>query len=297
MTPFPSIDIQLVQALIASQFPNWKNLPITSVAVGGWDNHTFHLGDDMLVRMPKDKAYACQVEKEQTWLPRLAPSLPLAIPKPLAMGKPDYGYPWNWSIYWWIPGETVAVMPVMDKCDCAIRLAQFLLALESIDPTGGPHAGEHSFYRGGSLEIYEVETRRSIDYLKAKIDTRLATEVWELALRSKWTQPGVWVHGDLSAGNLLVQKGCLAAVLDFGQVAVGDPACDLAVTWTLFSGESRELFRSMLTFDEGTWARGRAWTLWKALVVAAGFTNPNNAESQRCWYILDDILTDYKQRG
>ena len=83
-----------------------------------------------------------------------------------------------------------------------------------------------------------------------------------------WSGSPVWVHGDVSAGNLLVQEGRLSAVIDFGQLTIGDPACDLAIAWTLFSGESREIFRAMLPLDADTWARGRAWTLWKALIIA-----------------------------
>jgi aminoglycoside phosphotransferase (APT) family kinase protein len=132
--------------------------------------------------------------------------------------------------------------------------------------------------------------------LKDRIDTAAATEVWESALLTSWEKPPVWVHGDISAGNLLVQNGKLSAVIDFGQLAIGDPACDLAIYWTLFHGKSREAFKKALPLDKGTWARARGWTLWKALVVAAGLTNPNNSESQQCWRIIDEVLSDHKHK-
>ncbi len=101
------IDASLVHRLVATQFPQWKNLPVRPVTRNGWDNKTFHLGAQMLVRMPSAAQYALQVEKEQLWLPKLAPHLPLPIPMPVAVGEPAEGYPWKWSIYRWLQGETI----------------------------------------------------------------------------------------------------------------------------------------------------------------------------------------------
>lgn len=288
------IDSNLVHRMVSNQFPQWKDLSIQPVARGGWDNRTFHLGEKMLVRMPSAAVYAGQVEKEYHWLPKLAPLLPLQIPEPLAIGEPAYGYPWKWSIYRWIEGEAAGSSPIADLCEFAKSLAQFLLALQRIDPTGGPIPGLHSFYRGGGLTNYDAETRQAIETLKSKIDVNAATDVWETALATNWHGLPVWVHGDVSVGNLLVQKGRLSAVIDFGQLTVGDPACDLAIAWTMFEGKSREVFRAMLTLDAGTWARGRAWTLWKALVIAAGLTGTNTFEGEQSWRIIDEVLTDHK---
>jgi aminoglycoside phosphotransferase (APT) family kinase protein len=243
---------------VATQFPQWKDLSIRAVAVGGWDNMTFHLGEHMLVRMPSAVQYTFQVEKEHQWLPILAPLLPLEIPEPLALGEPAEGYPWKWSIYRWLEGKTAASGSIADLCDFAGSLAELLIALERIDATDGPLPGPHNFYRGGTLMTYDSETRQAIAALKGKIDTKTAIEVWEAGLATTWQNPPVWVHGDISAGNLLVQDGRLSAVIDFGQLGIGDPACDLAITWTLFKGESRDIFRTMLSLDADTWARGRA---------------------------------------
>lgn len=286
------IATSLVRRLIASQFPDWRNLPIEPVAECGWDNRTFHLGKERLVRLPSAADYELQVEKEHMWLPRLAPALRVAIPEPLAIGKPEYGYPWKWSIYRWLEGETVASTPISNLVVFANDLASFFKALHRIDTTGGPSPGLHSFHRGGSLANYDADVQRAIHSLKGKVDSSLATEIWERALSSSWKYPPVWVHGDISAGNLLAQKGRLCGVIDFGQLAIGDPACDFAITWTLFQGESRTAFQNGLSLDRDTWARARGWALWKALVVAAGFTNPSNSESKQCWRILEEVLID-----
>ena len=149
------------------------------------------------------------------------------------MGDPTTDYPWKWSIYQWIDGDTAASGYITDLCDFAISLAQFLQALHALD-VDGPLAGLHSFYRGASLTYYDSETRQAISALKDKIDTHAAIEIWETALATTWHDQPVWVHGDISVGNLLVRDGKLSAVIDFGQLSVGDPSCDLAIAWTLF---------------------------------------------------------------
>lgn len=288
------IDASLVQTLIADQFPQWKDFPIIPVSCSGWDNRTFHLGDNMLIRMPSGAEYESQVDKEQYWLPKLGPLLPVQIPMPIAIGKPAEGYPWKWSIYGWIEGESVASGYITDYCELADDLAEFLIAFQHLNSTGGPPSGLHNFYRGGSLEVYDSEVKKAVVAIKNKIDSKVVMEIWETALATSWREKPVWVHGDISAGNLLVHNGKLCAVIDFGQLAIGDPSCDLAITWTLFSGKSRNIFRKKLGFDDDTWVRGRAWTLWKALVVAAGFTDPVNSESTQAWRIIDEIINDHQ---
>lgn len=289
------IDQSLVRRLIASQFPQWSHLEIRPVAVSGWDNRTFHLGDDMLVRMPSAEKYAGQVEKEFVWLPKLAPFLPLQIPVPLALGEPGEEYPWRWGVYRWLAGETTAAEQVTDRCIIAESLARFILALHRIDPTNGPLPGLQNFWRGGALVTYDVETRRAITALHDKIDANVATAIWEKGLASQWAGSPVWVHGDLSPGNLLVQDGRLSAVIDFGQLAIGDPACDLVIAWTVFGGESYHAFRSTLQLDDETWDRARAWALWKGLIIVAGFTNTNAIEMACAWSTLRVVFADYEK--
>ncbi|ESW81215.1 aminoglycoside phosphotransferase [Mesorhizobium sp. LSJC285A00] len=292
--PKPTIHTDLVRRLIAAQFPQWRHLPVRPVAFGGWDNRTFHLGNDMTVRLPSAAPYALQVEKEHRWLPRLAPLLPLPIPVPLAMGEPGEDYPWQWSVYRWIDGETAKTAEIADRRQFAVDLAKFLIALRRIDPAGGPPAGQHNFFRGGSLSVYDNQTREALQALEGQIDTQAATAVWYAALAATWQGSPVWFHGDVAWGNLLVQNGRLSAVIDFGTSGIGDPSCDLAIAWTFFQGESREAFRAAIDVDEATWARGRGWTLWKALITVAGH-DANQAEAERSRRVIDDVLADHRE--
>jgi aminoglycoside phosphotransferase (APT) family kinase protein len=288
------IDTCLVSRLVTAQFPHWADLPLRPVEFDGWDNRTFRLGEDMAVRLPSAEAYAAQLEKEQRWLPRLAPLLPLPIPVPVAMGAAAEGYPWNWSVYRWLEGESATIERISDMQQCATTLARFLAALQQIDPAAGPPPGWHNFFRGGPLAIYDAETRDAISALHGEIDAEAVTGVWEAALDANWHGTPVWLHGDVRASNLLVRGSRLSAVIDFGCSGVGDPACDLTIAWTLFSGDSREAFRAALPVDDATWARGRGWAMWKALITLAEHVDTNPAEAGKARLAIDEVLSDHE---
>jgi aminoglycoside phosphotransferase (APT) family kinase protein len=288
------ITADLAARLVAAQFPQWAGLPVRRVAADGWDNTTFRLGEDMLVRLPSADAYVPQVAKEYRWLPVLAPRLPLPIPVPLAEGRPGCGFARPWSVYRWLEGETAEVAPPDDLGRFAADLAGFLAALERIDPAAGPPPGEHSFHRGGSLTYYDEQARHALAELRGVIDTESASQVWQAALDARWENDPVWVHGDVAVGNLLVQDGRLKAVIDFGCSAVGDPACDTVIAWTLFTGSSRERFRAGLPLDDATWARGRGWALWKAMIVLSGASD-DPEDALATGQVIEEILADHRR--
>jgi aminoglycoside phosphotransferase (APT) family kinase protein len=262
-----AVDAALVRGLIERQFPQWAGLDIWPVAEDGWDNWTFHLGDRMKVRLPSAEGYAEQASKESIWLPRLAPHLPLEVPSPIGVGAPDETFPWPWSVYQWIEGAPVT--REIDMTLMARHLAQFLKALQAIPADGGPAPGQHSYLRGADpMEAYGAEGRRYVEQLAGRIDVAAAQAVFDRAERARSRCSPVWVHGDVAAGNLLSRDGRLSAVLDFGSSAVGDPSCDLAIAYVLFDEPARRIFRDEIGLDEDTWARARAWTLWKAALLA-----------------------------
>lgn len=250
-----------VRRLIADQFPRWADLEVRPVTESGWDNVTFHLGETMVVRLPTAAEYALAVEKEHRWLPVLAPRLPRPVPVPLAKGRPGAGYPFEWSVYRWLDGEPARADRIADPVRFALELAEFLAALRNVDASDGPQPGKHNWFRGATLLTYDGQVRRALD------DVGPAREIWQTALDARWDGADAWFHGDVAAGNLLLDRGELAAVIDFGTCGVGDPSCDLAIAWTLLTEEGRTAFRERLAVDDASWARGRGWALWKALVV------------------------------
>ncbi|MFV0395371.1 MAG: aminoglycoside phosphotransferase family protein [Coprobacillaceae bacterium] len=257
---------EIVIRLIKEQFPKWGNLTISPVEKSGHDNRTFHLGDSMLIRLPSDKCYEPAVQKESTWLPYLSKHISYQITKPIAIGKPSTEYPYTWSINEWIDGETLSES-YCNNSDFVKELTDCLKQLQSIDTNGGPVAGLHNFYRGGDLCVYDDETRKALNDLNDKIDTDICTYIWERALSSKWNRAPVWVHGDVAEGNILVKDNTLVGLIDFGVLAIGDPACDLVIAWTFFDEKCRKQFIKAMDLDINTWYRAMGWALWKALIT------------------------------
>ncbi|MEH7225720.1 aminoglycoside phosphotransferase family protein [Bacillus sp. JJ1566] len=287
------IDVDLVSKLITSQFPEWSNLEIKPVMKSGNDNRTFHLGKSMSVRLPSNVAYVPQVEKEQKWLPILAKHLSIPISEPLAKGEPSEDYLYPWSVNKWLDGATLTLENIDDLNEFANDLGNFLVELQSIDSSGGPLAGEHNFYRGGDIVIYDDECRDAINNINT-FNKHLLKEIWELALASKWCGEPVWVHGDIAPGNLLIKNSKLCAVIDFGILGVGDPSCDAAMAWTFFDDSSRKTFKNALNFDEGTWNRARGWALWKALITYNSNIQSNKIIADESFNIIKVILNDYE---
>jgi aminoglycoside phosphotransferase (APT) family kinase protein len=297
----------LVARLVAAQFPQWADLPIAPVELDGWDNTTFRLGEEMSVRLPSGDPYTLQVDKEHLWLPILARQLPLPIPQPLARGVPGCGFPRPWSVYRWLEGDSATVERIANLVEFATDLADFLAALFRIDPSGGPPPGMHNFFRGGPLTTYEAETKNAIAALRDEIDAHRANEVWDLAVAAPWHGPPVWVHGDVTPSNLLVDHGRLSAVIDFGGLGVGDPACDVTIAWTFFSGEGREAFQARLPVDRATWARGRGWALWKALITLVPALKGSRDEAEVAglqfgWrrsaqHVIEEVLAEHQAAG
>ncbi|SCL16005.1 Predicted kinase, aminoglycoside phosphotransferase (APT) family [Micromonospora rhizosphaerae] len=259
-------DVDLVRRLTAGQFPRWADLPICPVASYGTDHDIYRLGEHLAVRLPRIEWATKQAAREAEWLPRLAPHLPLALPVPLAMGRPAEGYPFDWSVYEWLPGEN-ANGTIRDLDHAAVDLARFVSALRRIPPTTDafPRLPRQ---RGGPLAEFDEGVRRSVRQLGDRIDGEATLRSWRESLEAPaWDGPEVWVHGDLLPGNLLVVDGRLSAVIDFGGLNVGDPACDLQPAWNVFTGDSRQRFRAELDIDDASWLRGRGWALLQAVIA------------------------------
>jgi aminoglycoside phosphotransferase (APT) family kinase protein len=244
---------------------------------------------------PRIGSAAGQVEKEHRWLPRLAPHLPLAIPVPLAKGVPAEGYPWPWSVYRWLEGENASIDRIADLRQAATDLAHFVAALQRIDPAGGPPPANNSS-RGVPLAMRDDRTRDAIASLHDTLDTDAVTAAWEAALQAPaWPGPAVRLDGDLNAGNLLAQHGRLSAVIDFGCLVVGDPACDLMAAWMLLTAETRDVFRAALQVDDATWARGRGWALSVTLIILAYYRNTNPVLCGIARYAIGEVLADHRR--
>jgi aminoglycoside phosphotransferase (APT) family kinase protein len=282
------IDLDQVRQLLVTQFPEWSGLPLELVRSTGTVNAIYRLGADMFLRLPRLSRWAGELAKELHWLPRLAPHLSLAVPEPLATGKPGSVYPFPWAVYRWLDGKTFATDRVRDEPRAAVDLAQFVTELRRIDTSGAPRS-----QRDRPLLLRDPETRTAITSLCGIIDTDAVTAAWVSSLRApEWGGAPVWTHGDLLSPNLLVEDGRLRAVIDFGNMGVGDPAVDVIPAWSLFSANGRNEYRSALAVDDPTWARARGLALHQALLIIPYYAESNPGFVATATRTVAEVLAD-----
>ncbi|GHA08014.1 phosphotransferase [Streptomyces tauricus] len=258
----PAIDAALVRRLVDTQFPQWAGLPLELLDPAGSDHVIYRLGEELSVRLPRHSGAIGQARKESEWLPRLAPRLPLAVPVPVGVGEPGFGYPWPWAVSRWLDGEVATVEALADSSEAAVELAAFLLALQRFEPEDMCALAVREDLTVGPLAARDRATRAAIAEVDAAFDGAAMTGLWDAALSAPaWDRPPVWFHGDFHTGNLLTVDGRLSAVVDFGGLGIGDPACDLMIAFTLMSAGPRAAFRAALGVDDATWLRGRGWAL------------------------------------
>ncbi|HEY3562453.1 MAG TPA: aminoglycoside phosphotransferase family protein [Kribbella sp.] len=289
------IDSALVERLLARQFPRWAGQPVQVIERSGTDNVTFRVGEDLAVRLPRTAGTQGQVEKDLTWMPRLAPYVSLPIPEPLALGQPDAGYPFTWGVYRWLPGAPFA-LDDLDGVQAARDLAGFVRTLREADTTGAPVPDDDPFSRGTPLAPRDGLFREALDELKEYFDTGLLTAAWEESLAADtWDGVPRWIHGDLMPGNVLVADGKLSAVIDFGTARAADPAGDVLAAWYMFEGESRTAFREALEVDNATWLRARGWALSLEVIAIPYYLHRTPTALTTGQESVADILTDFNR--
>lgn len=273
------IDEHLVRNLLKSQCPQWVDLPIVPIKSSGTDNALFRLGNAYVIRLPRTEwepgSNNDKINKEYEWLPRIAKCLKTPISYPIFKGEPDTQYPYHWLITHWAEGCNPDFENQDEYEELAKDLAGFLNDFHKIQMGNGPHSR-----RGIRLNEKELdeETRSAMNQLESEIDISAITDLWDqLSHIPYWSKKPVWVHGDFLPGNIIVQNNRLSAVLDFSDLGVGDPACDLVIAWALLNPRSRKVFREHLEgIDNDTWERGRGWALSIALIMLPyyKYTNP-----------------------
>ena len=289
-----TVDLETVQQLVEEQFPHWSQLPVTPVPHPGWDNLTFRLGEELLVRLPSAAEYALAVEKEHRWLPAMAEHLPVRVPVPMGLGLPGAGYPFHWSIYGWIPGEPADTVAGIDPEGVAQDVGDVLAALRGMDTTDGPQPGVHNWFRGATLRTSDSTARNGPCTAPRPPRRRPGRRGVGRRAGSSLGRCGRVVPRRPAPGNLLLGSGRMVALIDFGTCGVGDPSCDLAIAWTLLDRAGGQAIRERLDLDASTWARGRGWALWKSLSqLVNAIDDHDEAAAAEARRVIDGLLEDY----
>jgi aminoglycoside phosphotransferase (APT) family kinase protein len=278
-----AVDEALVRRLLEAQQPHLADRPLRPVEPWGTDNAIWRLGDDLVVRLPRIHWAAGQVDLEATWLPFLAPALPVDVPTPVAVGEPGCGYPHRWAVHRWIEGDGAAPDRLDDPVRFAVDLAEVVRRLRALPVAGAPEARN----RARPLAAYDEATRRAIQRAGHLVDAAAATAVWEEALAAApHAGPPVWVHGDLE-GNCLLRAGRLRGLVDWGSACAGDPAVDVQVVWSpLFTEASRRAFLDALDVDAATLARSRGAAINQACAALPYYLDTYPLIVERSWHKL-----------
>lgn len=305
------IDLRLVRALVDRARPDLATRPLRPLDASGSSNALFRLGDDLLVRLPRQPGGSLSIVKEARWLPYVAAALQVPVPQVVAVGEPGFGYPERWSIVSWLDGQTPEV-PVASgvardrSADGLARdLARVVGALRAL-PVPADALADPALrsYRAEPLAALDAITRKNLagchGLAGLDLDVDACLRVWEAALAlpdPSGPRAPCWLHGDLLTENLLVRDGRLAAVLDFGVLSVGDPTVDLVVGWEALDATGRDTFRTALNVDAATWERGRAWALAIAVMIFPYYwtTMPERCASRLC--MARAVLADARADG
>lgn len=266
------VDETLVRKLLSSQHPEWARLSLTPIRSSGSDHALFRLGDDYVIRLPRVGWATQGINKEYEWVPKIAQNLTIPVSKPIFKGQPESYYPHFWIVHAWNDGHNPEFEQNDEYLELVKELAAFLNEFHDIKLIGGPASR-----RGVPLKNLSEETLTSLNQLDDEVDKNYFTELWNyLVCIPNWERAPVWVHGDFLPGNILVENNHLTAVIDFSDVGIGDPACDLVIAWSLLNKKSREVFKNYLkNIDENTWERGRGWALSIALIMLPYYMDTN----------------------
>jgi len=275
---------ELVRALLTAQFPDWAAEELTAVESAGTDHVLYRIGDELVARLPRTESAAKQTARVVQWLPTIAPHLPIAVAAPVAVGQPGEGYPFAWTVTPWIEGEEAFNGRTIKGRRPFLALGRFLHELHSIDATGGPAPGPENFWRGEPLQARDEATRAAFEQIANELSLPMMARVWKRALAAPRLEgPGCWIHGDLAPGNIIVADNRVAAVIDWGGMAVGDPACDYALVWSLAKPGGPPVWDLATRADAATIARARGWALSVAAIQLPYYreTNPELASQAR----------------
>ena len=285
------VSVELVEGLVKEQFPEWSALPVRAVPSHGTVNAVFRIGDELTARLPiqpgDPAAVRQELEDEADAARRLRAMSPYPTPEPVAIGAPTPGYPLPWAVQTWVAGTIAYDADVSGSTTYAEDLARFVLALRAQPTEGRVFTGP---WRGGLLTSQDEWVGECLERSRGMIDVDALTRMWADLRTTPRTEPDAWTHRDLMPGNLLVQDGRLAGVIDVGMFAVSDPAMDLQPAWNLFDPAARTAFRTALGSDDDEWRRGMGWSFAQAIGCLWYYVETNPVMSRTAHHTLTALL-------
>lgn len=289
-----TVSPETARTLVEQQFPEWRGLPVRSIAAQGTVNAVFRIGDRLAARFPLESA---EVESTRHWLAseaeaarELAGRTRFPTPEPVALGEPGAGYPLPWSVQTWLPGVVAADEDPGQSSAFAGDLADLIGDLRAIDTRGRTFAGTG---RGGDLRSHDAWIETCFGHSEHLLDVPRLRRVWA-TLRDlpRGAAQDAMAHHDLIPGNVLVSAGRLAGILDVGGFGPADPSLDLVSAWHLLEAGPRQVLRDRLGSDDLEWERGKAWAFVQAMGLVWYYVTSNPIMSRTGQRSLARILAD-----
>lgn len=289
-----TVPLDTVRELVDGQFPEWRSLPIRSIASQGTVNAIFRIGDHLAARFPLESR---DVESTRRWLEAEAEAARELVgrtrfptPQPITLGEPGAGYPLPWSVQTWLPGVVATNEDPGESIAFAHDLAGFINDVRAIDTRGRTFGGEG---RGGDLRAHDAWMETCFRRSEQLLDVPRLRRMWAVMRNLPRNAAGdVMTHGDLIPGNVLVSHGRLAGILDVGGLGPADPAVDLVSAWHLLEAGLRQVLREDLGCDALEWERGKAWAFEQAMGVVWYYIDSNPVMSRMGRRTLQRILAD-----
>ena len=287
------MDDGVARALLVEQLPEYADLRLRRVASGGTDNAVFRLGDELALRLPLRLSAVSGLLKEIRWLPSLAPHLTLEVPEFVDAGRPTSTFELPWAVLRWLPGEDALTAGLDCAQDAADSLARFVRELQAVPTTGAPAPGAAGFVRGMPLAHWDDAVREALTRCGGLLDAARVAAVWDDAVAAAaYEGPPVWLHADLIPGNVLLRDGRITGILDFGALAIGDPAYDVTPAWHLLDASGRDNFRDLIGVDDATWRRARGIVVALAAFALPYYRDSNPAMMRTARRGVEQVLSD-----
>jgi aminoglycoside phosphotransferase (APT) family kinase protein len=278
--------------LLREHCPQWADLPLTRIVSSGMDNAIYRLGPDLVLRLPQTPHAAERFAAELGWLPVVARRLRVRVPRVRYAGAPSAGLSSGWAVLDWIDGDDAWTSAEVDGAGLAEDLAAVVAALRSADVRADgldPPVGA----RGGPLAPREERISEAIADVGHLVDATVALRIWRRALAAApHPGPPVLLHADLIPGNLVIEGGRLAGVIDWGTISSGDPSCDLTPAWWVLDGVSRAHFRAALGDDDDAWQRAAGWALAQAALATRHYLPVGHALGEVGLRALRELVAD-----
>lgn len=240
------VNEEQARTLIGRQFPQLSSRQVKRLG-WGWDNTVFLIGDEYVFRFPRRTIAVGSIRMESKLLPKLEAYMTIPYPKPLFYGEASDEYPAPFLGYAYVRGDFPIGLTEECRALSAETLAKFLRRLHEFPVQTALKCGVRQDHRN----LTDIASRKvKLEGFLSKVVEHLSLEesgVIEAYIgrlqKDRVEAVNALLHGDLHFKNMLVnENGIVSGIIDWGDLNVGHPACDLSVAYSFLPPYARGVF-------------------------------------------------------